>query len=59
MIFLHVMEKQIEKLKEKHGTYREVARILEITERYVMEIKRGVPVSKALQYRIQHEAEKA
>ena len=52
------MKTQIETLKQRYGTYREVARILEITERYLMRIKVGEPISKALEYRINAEAEK-
>jgi hypothetical protein len=48
------MEKEITILKKRYGTYRNLANALEITERYVMAIKSGKPVSKALQFRIEH-----
>ena len=52
------MKTQIELLRMKYGTYREVARTLEITERYLMRVKKGYPISKALEYRINSEAKK-
>lgn len=51
------MKTQIETLRQRFGTYREVAQRLEITERYLMRIKSGEGISRALEYRIRREAE--
>ena len=49
------MKNEILKLKEKYRTYRELAKVLEITERYAQMIAKGQSVSKALEYRIRQE----
>jgi len=53
------MEKEIEILRTKYGSYRRTAEALEITERTLMRILKEDRASPALRYRILAEAIKA
>jgi hypothetical protein len=43
---------QIEILKQRFGTYQKVADHLEITYRHLLNLKKGMPPSSALLFRI-------